>query len=211
MTGPDARLQLATLSTWADDVRHERKETAPWHFVDIEVDGPGYDHDEDCAKGCAVDAIKYWSGVLADRSQPPATRREALRWVVHIVADLHQPLHAADNHDRGGNEVKLIYRGKPMNLHACWDGGCWEDTLNDDRSGRQFVAAITPDERRRWEKGTPEDWAAESWKLARADAYDLPADGLDDAYVTRLRGVVAVQLGRGGVRLAEVLNRALGK
>src|ERR1700731_3171785 len=104
---------LAQVSTWADEIRPQRRDTARRHFVDIPVHPPpgtpaAYDAVRDCPRGdCVVAAIERFAAVLRDRSAAPRRRLEALKFVVHFVADVHQPLHSADDGDRGGNMVRV--------------------------------------------------------------------------------------------------------
>jgi hypothetical protein len=115
---------LAQVATWADDIRAQRRETARWHFVDIPIHPPAgtpaaYDAARDCPRSdCIVAAIERFEGVLRDRSAPPRERLKALKFIVHFVADIDQPLHCADDGDRGGNDIRLIFRGRHTNLHA---------------------------------------------------------------------------------------------
>jgi hypothetical protein len=115
---------MADSATWADDARTIEK-TAEWHFIDIPlaVHGEGQDAMKWCGAGCIVSAIDREWALLRDSSQPPPVRARALRYLIHFVGDLAQPLHAADNHDRGGNctEMRFFSEGKPENLHAIWD------------------------------------------------------------------------------------------
>jgi hypothetical protein len=117
---------LAAVSTWADDIRTQRPETAPWHYVNIPInppDGtpPAYDARRDCPTGdCVVAKIGTFEAVLRDKSAPPRHRLEALKFLVHLVGDISQPLHCADNQDRGGNDVHVDFMGWRTNLHAVW-------------------------------------------------------------------------------------------
>jgi len=112
---------LADIATWAEEVRPSRPNTSPWHYVNLPRDATGYDAAGDCRRGCVVSAIEQLLRVLQDTSKDRAIREEALRWVVHFVADLHQPLHVVGE-DRGGNDVRLVYRGRQTNLHRLGDG-----------------------------------------------------------------------------------------
>ena len=118
---------LADVSTWADEIRLQRRETAPWHYVNIPITPPTgesatYDAARDCAKdACVVAKIEQFERELKDRQLPERQRLEALKYLVHFVGDAHQPLHVANNHDRGGNDDPVIFMGLPTNLHALWD------------------------------------------------------------------------------------------
>ncbi|HWF03935.1 MAG TPA: S1/P1 nuclease, partial [Candidatus Angelobacter sp.] len=130
---------LASIASWADQVRKDHDEAYDWHFVDIPKDAPGFSEERDCFRpqdkhkdaltdhhNCVVDRIEIFEKVLADQSASQAQRLEALKWVVHFVGDLHQPLHAIDT-AHGGNDFKLPVFGSPKcgdydcNLHWTWD------------------------------------------------------------------------------------------
>jgi hypothetical protein len=138
---------LDQIASWPDAVRLARPETGPWHFVDIPLDVPKYDPDRDCTGGnCVVAVIKRFAGVLGDRSADPKARLEALKFLVHFMGDIHQPLHAENDCskfpppecDRGGNKIRVSFFGKPMNFHGLWDGGMIEEGL-DVKLGDHFM------------------------------------------------------------------------
>jgi len=129
---------LDQIASWADAVRPARSETAPWHFVDIPLDALTYDAGRDCAgDNCVVQAIQKFVGVLRDGNADKPKRLEALKFIVHFVGDIHQPLHCETDlsrypppeGDRGGNKVHLTFNGKRTNFHSLWDGGMIEDVL----------------------------------------------------------------------------------
>jgi hypothetical protein len=113
---------IAAVASWADEYRHSHPETGAWHYVDIPLDAAGYDPARDCPEGaCVVARLADFVADLANRSLPTAEREIALKWVVHLVGDIHQPLHEEDNHDRGGNDVRVTWSGWHTNLHHAWD------------------------------------------------------------------------------------------
>ena len=134
---------LASVSTWADQVRPQRRVTAPWHYVDIQIGDATYDPPRDCVgNNCLVAKIGEFAEVLADRSAEPARRLEALKFVVHFVGDPHQPFPVADNHDRGGNEVIVTFSGRKTNLHAVWDTALLAPAVQgDERATRGCVSS----------------------------------------------------------------------
>src|SRR5512139_924436 len=101
----------ASVSTYADNYRNNHPETARWHFVNIPLGDGHYNPARDCVPSpqgdCIIAAIDRFSAILADPSRPQDERAEALKFLVHLVADLHQPLHATNNNDRGGNDTKV--------------------------------------------------------------------------------------------------------
>jgi hypothetical protein len=129
---PSARAQVAHLlgstammvheSNWADEIRDQRPETGPWHYVDIPLRAPGYDARRDCPdRDCVVAQIENDQRILANRKLGDGVRAEALRFLIHFIADVHQPLHAGDNEDRGGNQVRVVMGRERANLHRIWD------------------------------------------------------------------------------------------
>jgi hypothetical protein len=143
----------------------------------------------------------------------------ALKFVLHLVGDLHQPLHAADNHDAGGNRKRVVAAGyRPGNLHHVWDTEFVERLGTDPRQvAATLTAAISDEQRQAWWQGAPMDWAMESFAIARQDAYGLlpepSATGiyvLDTRYIEAAVQDVRLQLSRAGARLALVLNRTIG-
>jgi hypothetical protein len=224
---------LADVASWADDWRDLHPETKPWHYVDIPLDAAAYDRARDCPQGaCVVEALAAQVAVLRDERAPLLERQRALRFIVHFVGDLHQPLHAAtDTHvpgpggDHGGNAVKaqltssdpeFPYHSLPTgSLHGVWDVDL---VAIEHREQEAFVAALAhPREGvARLQAGTFADWANESHALAREVAYaGLPAPDaggvrqLGGDYAASCRPVVERQLQRAGLRLARVLNEAL--
>jgi S1/P1 Nuclease len=211
---------LAQVSTWADEIRPQRRETAPWHFVDIPIHPPlgtpaAYDQARDCPRGdCVVAAIERFSAVLRDRAAPPRERLEALKFVVHFVADVHQPLHCADDGDKGGNAIHVTFMGRRTNLHAVWDAGILAPAVQGDERAYalRLVHSIKPDDFARWSGGSPASWANESYGIARRLIYgEWPHEPatLPASYETAALPVVNAQMEKAGIRLAAVLNASL--
>jgi len=210
---------LADVSTWADEIRLQRPKTAPWHYVNIPIQSSageteGYDAARDCPHDdCIVAKIEQFELVVADRQASERQRLEALKYLVHFVGDIHQPLHVSDNNDRGGNDVMVIFLGYSTNLHAVWDTGIIEAALGpDERSyALNLVQKITPGKLESWSKGNPIAWANEGYEIAARIIYGkLPHTGtLPDSYEAEALPVVNEQLERAGVRLATALNSSL--
>lgn len=208
---------LAAIANDADEYRNRCANTGPWHYVNIPIDAPAYDPVRHCpaGRGCVLSVLQREIAVLKDHTQPDVERAFALRWVVHFVGDLHQPLHSADRGDRGGNDVKLRFRGRETNLHRLWD----EDLMRAMGRTRAGAARAGFDARATQQpalrQGSPLDWALEARELARRLVYGLlPAPSgrgieIGDAYVRAVRDALDLQLLRAGVRLAMVLDDAL--
>ncbi|MCU0246312.1 MAG: S1/P1 nuclease, partial [Bryobacter sp.] len=115
---------LVTISTWADEVRAEREETATWHYINLPLEAKlrGIEWRAYCPPaGCILSAIEDSLKVLRDRSAGRVKLAEALKFLVHFVGDLHQPLHTVDRNDRGGNDLQVILNGQVVSLHWAWD------------------------------------------------------------------------------------------
>lgn len=173
-------------STWADDVRNKRRYTAEWHFLDIPRGASREEVATFCPQGgCVTTAIEKNIATLKS-DQSSEKRAEALRFVVHFVGDIHQPLHCATNGDRGGNCVPLEYLGidpawsdgkYAPNLHQVWDTriiqtemterDMWTSTLADDIDER-FATQIE-----QWMQETPDlyAWAWDGHQIAEASVY----------------------------------------
>jgi len=206
---------LEDVANWADEIRRQRRETAPWHYIDIPLDANSIDPSRDCPNDTCVTAqIVRFTAVLKNRSADPAARQEALKFVVHFVGDLHQPLHDEDNHDKGGNQRIVIFFGRTENLHAVWDSGILDhDDPNPEGLAAKLEGRITASNRINWEQGTVEDWALEGHKIAQQIAYGRlpsgPTRDLGQSYEDAAAPVVEIQLEMAGVRLASILNGAL--
>lgn len=203
---------LAEISTWADEVRSSRPNTGPWHYVNIPRDATACDVTRDCARGCVVSAIEQSFRLLQDTSKDRTVREEALRWIVHFVADLHQPLHVVGE-DRGGNDVRLLFRGRQTNLHRLWDGDLIDAAHpNAVALYKQVQAVLQTAPSQAWEKGGSADWALETHRVALEAVYLFPdTREVDDRYLEKALPVIHEQLAKAAVRLAGVLNQAMGQ
>jgi len=206
---------LVQESNWADEIRDRRRDTGSWHYVDIPLTARGYDARRDCPGGdCVVAQIEKDLHVLANRRLDDGARREALRFLIHFAADVHQPLHAEDNDDRGGNQIRVMIGRKRATLHRVWDSDMVEALGRDaeDAAGR-IDHSLSTQERQAWASGTPAQWADEAHAIARDRIYPqlegrhelrLPRD-----YAWRQGPIVRMQLARAGLRLAWMLNMVL--
>ena len=204
---------MASISSWADQIRRDRAETGPWHYIDIQITDKHLNMTRDCAKGdCVIAKIADFRKVVVDPAATPVARREALMFLVHFVGDMHQPLHCSDNHDKGGNDVKFDFGGRASNLHSVWDSGLLGRIGQEDALFARYSAELTPKKFKKWSKGTVEDWAEESHKTAVTVVYGkLPkAPVTVTAEYERLADpVIDEQIEKAGARLAAVLNATL--
>jgi hypothetical protein len=208
---------MASISSWPDQIRRARPATATWHYTDIPIDRPHVDMQRDCAKGdCVIAKIEDFEKVLADPAAKPEQRREALMFIVHFVGDMHQPLHSSDNKDKGGNNVRTDFFGKPMNLHSVWDGGLLARMGDEDKLFAEFSRDLTPKRQKKWGKGTVQQWAEEAHKASQKTVYGkLPKvaagapEPIGDAYEHAADPLIRQQIEKAGARLAAVLNATL--
>jgi hypothetical protein len=210
LLGP--HVTLAEVATWADEIRSNRPNTGPWHYVNLPRDATAYDATRDCARGCVISAIEQSLRLLHDTSKDRAVREEALRWVVHFVADLHQPLHVVGE-ERGGNDVRVQFLGRQTNLHRLWDGDLIDHVYPNAVALYKLVQAVLQTVQwQAWANGGPEDWALETHRVAQEAVYLFPDSRvIDDRYLEKALPVIHEQLAKAAVRLAGVLNRALGR
>jgi hypothetical protein len=208
---------LADASTWADEHGRDIPGSASWHYVNVPITAERYEA-QHCRDACVVSRLAEFRGILADPTAPKARRRMALRYVVHLVEDLHQPLHVGDRRDRGGNAVQLTYfRDESTNLHQVWDSGILRNGYRGERelADALFTLARRP-EAQDWLKGSAEDWADESLAAAK-QAYRVPGSGaplqsgarLGRDYQDANLPVALERLARAGMRLSDVLNADL--
>lgn len=236
---------FASRATWADKYRdsdrngtQERyKATRQWHFVDIELEGgslsdacfgrpplpDGTAASNGPADACVVDKLEQFRTELANAETSPAEKTLALKFVMHFMGDLHQPLHASDHHDRGGNDVAVETppSTRKSNLHSYWDTYLVQKLGSTVTTASANVGKlITPAKAAAWAKGSIEDWANESFAHAQTIAYDFKGQKtfvddhggvgelLDGSYEARALPVVRLALAKAAVRLATVLNEA---
>jgi hypothetical protein len=207
---------LVTVSNWADHEGHDvEPRSAPWHYVNVPIDTPRYDA-QFCRSGeCVVARIKHYRKLLADRNTPKRERARALLFFVHLVEDVHQPLHVGDNHDRGGNQTQVDFLNQGTNLHRMWDSQILDDAGRDERIWVQRITPmITREKAEAWSKGDVETWADESLQAAKI-AYYFPEGSprpiaigarLGRDYAERALPIIEERLAKAGVRLANELN-----
>ena len=214
---------LGDVGPWADWVRDDRPATAPLHYINGPTDRlvPRED-DFALQQGNVYSAMLGYAERLADTERPERERREALKFLVHFIGDVHQPLHAGFAEDRGGNTIAAVYQGELTSLHRYWDHDILEPRLTryspEAHAGR--LHGTFPDSmREQWRRSTdPRDWVIEARGYVFAGLYPLPRtdepvdeiDGalpvLDDAYRAIWLPVAERQLARAGTRLAATLN-----
>jgi hypothetical protein len=219
------RRSLASVASWPDDVRDRRPESYNWHFVDMPLMADRYVEKRDCKEDAKGDCtIKELGRAKRDLvcAGTDELKAEALKFVVHFVGDIHQPLHTLGE-ESGGNkfQVDMFMRGmtclgtcKPVrttiNLHEAWDSGLILKTVWDwgayvDRLENGWLKAPPANA----DAGSPTDWVEQTHQAARIVWNLVPADfTLNDEYYNRVLPILDQQLALGGLRLAKFLNDA---
>jgi S1/P1 Nuclease len=237
LTDPD----ITSAATWADKYRDSDRNstkkryqlTQEWHFVDIEIDSP--DLSTACfgrpaastpansgpAKACVVDRIGAFQDELKNLPQADPEKVIALKFLLHLVGDVHQPLHAADHQDRGGNQVKVLFGNRKVGtaLHSFWDTEIVKRNGTDPAIVARTLDQVHGARCDGWMSGTPSDWALESFGIAKEAVYKLgdettdakgdPAYRLSGVYQTQAMEIAGEQLEKAGCRLAMLLTQSL--
>ena len=204
--GPET---LAEAATWADEQRSNpapfwQDVAGPWHYVTVPA---GMDYADVGApeEGDAFSALTRFAATLKDPDATPQARRLALRFAVHVIGDLHQPLHAGNGTDRGGNDERVTWFREPSNLHRVWDSSIINGQELSYSEWVQWLSArLTPAQIELWMDADPEVWIAESTEL-RDGIYPQQSD-IGWRYQFDHIASVRQRLTQGGVRIAAWLN-----
>ena len=205
---------LDEAATWPDDMRSApsqfwQKTATPWHYVTL--NGIVYDHAP--PEGDALDALNRYRATLQDPNANIADKQLALRFIVHLVGDLHQPLHVGKCCDKGGNEVKVKWFGRDLNLHSVWDSALVEEEqLSFTELAAKLQRHTSNADVLAWWDINPRDWISESAQLRetvypernRKDPKAPPE--LSYGYVYKYTPLMEQRLKQAGVRLAAYLN-----
>lgn len=210
--GPEG---IAEASTWPDFERSNpdafwQKEAGPYHYVTVPA-GKTYAEVGAPPEGDAVTALAKFVRTVRDPAASRDDKALALRFIIHIVGDLHMPLHAGNATDKGGNDVKVHFFREESNLHAVWDSGLIDqDQLSFTELAGWLLPRITPAQRRDWRVTDPRIWIGESAALRDRLYPKPPAPGepivLGNAYVFAWTASRDLRLEQGGVRLAAYLD-----
>ena len=208
---------LADASTWADENNQSIPGSAAWHYVSVPISAASYSP-RDCHDNCVVSRAEEFRRILADPLAPQPRRRMALRYVVHLVEDAHQPMHVGDRGDRGGNNLQLqFFRDDYTNLHQVWDSGLLRNGYRNERElVDDLIDLARKPKARKWTRGHLEDWVNESLEAAR-QAYRIPGSKdmlrsgmrLGREYEDANLPLAVKRLSQAGMRLSEVLNDCL--
>jgi hypothetical protein len=198
---------LADVATWADEIRYlpEWKKADPWHYISID-DGETLATTARNPDGDILEAMERMEGALRDRAATREQRIEALKFLGHFVADVHQPLHVGRRADAGANKVEVVFNGRPIDLHWVWDALIINDQGYSYSELARALDHATPLEIRAWQRSPFADWIAESQAL-RPEVYRLPENGkINYLYAFEHWPQIQRRLLQAGVRLAGRLN-----
>lgn len=223
LTGPTLREiaaildgeSLAEASTWPDDIKSDPAwdDARIWHYISID-DGETLANTGRDPDGDVLEAMQRFEAVLRDPQAPKQAKAEALRFYVHFVGDVHQPLHVGRRDDAGGNTIKVLWFGDERRLHSVWDEGLIESENLSFTEFARFIADPTPAEVAALQAAPYEEWIRESFCI-RPEVYDFGAPtptapaglpSLGYAYAYRHKSLVERRLLAAGVRLAGRLE-----
>jgi hypothetical protein len=202
---------LAISATWMDDIRSDSTYdfTADWHWVTIQ-DSDTYDKSQKNPKGDIIETIERLIKELKSHTLSTKDEAEKLKFLIHLVGDVHQPLHVGGGNDRGGNDVKVTWFRTDSNLHRVWDSEMIDDSKLSYTELAESVGPLSENDIKAWQKAGVRDWANESMRL-RKQVYDYGNGKLGYAYSYKNFSTVRNRIAQAGVRLAGLLNEIYGK
>lgn len=202
---------LAMASTWMDEIRSDPRydHTHDWHWVTI-PDGKTYEETEKNPNGDIIKTILDAISELKSRSLSKQEEEEKLKMLIHLVGDIHQPLHVGTGEDRGGNDIRLKWFRESSNLHRVWDSEMIDDSKLSYTELSNSINHPSEKQIAEWQNSGVLDWAYESMEL-RKQVYNLPeGNELSYEYVYKNFDTVEKRLLQAGVRLAGILNEIYG-
>jgi hypothetical protein len=202
---------MAIASTWMDEIRSDSDYdyTNDWHWVSI-PDGMTYAETEKNPNGDLINAIRTITTELESGELSPEKETEHLRMLIHLIGDVHTPLHVGTGEDRGGNEIRVRSFWESSNLHRVWDSGMIDEQQLSYSELSASINYLSEEEIGKLQSSDLLDWAQESIAL-REQVYDLPKDkNINYEYMYRNWETVEKRLLQAGIRLAGVLNEIYG-
>ncbi|MCC5918656.1 MAG: S1/P1 nuclease [Cryomorphaceae bacterium] len=201
---------LAVASTWMDEIKSApgTRHLSPWHYVSI-PDSLDYERSEKNPDGDVIWAIETIIDSIKGNVLPDSVERDLVRMLVHLIGDIHQPLHVGRAEDKGGNSVRVKWFGKASNLHRVWDSDMIEGHKMSYTELASNLYRPTKSEIRAWQNSGPRDWSVEAMAL-REGVYNYPGENLGYKYAYRHFDTVKERLLLAGVRIAGVLNELYG-
>ncbi len=199
---------LALVANFADEIKADRSfsKFGPWHYVNFPADKK-YGDVTPSKYGDLVAGIAHCTSVIKDKKSSRADKVFYLKLLIHLVGDLHQPMHAGKSEDKGGNDIQVQWFNKGSNLHRVWDSGIINSFGMSYTELANTMPKLSKKQCREIQKGTIVDWIQES-KLLANEIYSFTPSGakLKYKYTYKYTSVVRSQLQKGGIRLAQVLN-----
>ena len=202
---------LPIVGVWMDEIRSDDsyRHTYDWHWVTI-PDNLDYNQTDKNPKGDIIMTIERLVKELKSDTLSSETEVEHLKMLVHLVADIHQPLHVGKGDDRGGNDIKVVWHWEESNLHRVWDIGMIEVQKLSYTELAHALGFASKQEITQWQESNVRDWANES-KAMRAQVYELPENKkINYRYTYKNYPTVKKRLKQAGVRLAGLLNEIYG-
>lgn len=202
---------LAEVSTWMDEVRsddsYDYAET--WHYCTI-PDGMTYEEAPEQEGGDVIKAIETIIAELKAGGLSPEDEATKLKFLVHMIGDIHQPLHVGNGKDRGGNDVRVQYFGSNTNLHSVWDSRIIDGKQMSHTEFAHWINHPTKAQVKEWQSASVRDWAYESMSY-RDQVYDVPEDGrISYEYGYKYFDIIKLRVLQAGIRLAGVINEVYG-
>jgi hypothetical protein len=199
---------LSHMSVWPDEIRSDPKMgyTSPWHYVSI-PNGKTYFDQKRSKDGDLIEALYRFEDTIRDPKETKEHKLDALKFLIHMTGDLHQPLHVGLAEDRGGNSIRVKWFKTESNLHTIWD----EELIDFEKLSfteyTNYLNHYSKDEKKDWEKGSFINWAQESQDL-RPKVYDIgEGASLSYEYNYKVKPIVELRLKQAGLRLAFILNK----
>jgi hypothetical protein len=202
---------IAISTVWMDDIRSDDSyDFDTWHYVTI-PDGEEYDPEIQEESGDIIWALETLIEELKTGDLTEEEESEKLKLVIHMIGDIHQPLHVGNGEDRGGNDVRLQWFGDDSNIHRVWDSGMIESFQLSYTELAKELDTATHDQIEDWQDDSVRDWAYESMEY-RDEVYDLPDDmRLSYEYRYYNKEIIYKRLLQAGIRMAGVLNEIYGE
>jgi hypothetical protein len=205
---------MADVSTWADQIRmkEEFKYTTPWHYINLPL-GLSYSEFKQKVENMTEDnvysAVLKQEKLLTDKDTPREKKIEALKYIVHFVGDLHQPMHISRAEDQGGNKIQLNYDDKGTNLHSLWDTRLIEHQgLNYEQLAAKY-GDVPAEQAKEWQHAPLITWMWESYQISSklyAEVDQMKDRKIDSTYYAQHIPVIDVRIQQAGLRLAGMLN-----
>lgn len=199
---------LAFGSTFADEIKSDARydKFYTWHYINMPFDTT-YEASEKNPDGDLVTGIEFCKSIITDKNASDDDKAFYLKLLIHLIGDLHQPMHIGLAEDRGGNDIKVQWQFRDTNLHSVWDSKMIDDYKMSYSELAESADYLTKDEVKAIEAGTVIDWVNETQHLTKkVYASVKEGDNLRNAYSDQHFGIVRTQLQKAGIRLAKVLN-----